>query len=188
MRPTPNDYKDLNPSDRNVKVVDGSLILKNIQKSHEGYYLCKASNGIGGISAVAKMSVQAPPSFEIKKRTQTALISENTVLQCEARGEKPIGILWNMDNKRLDANVDPRYTIREEIQDGGVLSTISIKRTQREDSALFTCVATNAFGSDDTSINLIIQEKPETPYGLKVIGKGNKNVFFYPSESALVNF
>ena len=61
-----------------------------------------------------------------------------------------------------------RYTIREEIQSDGVLSTISIKRTERGDSALFTCVATNAFGSDDTSINLIIQEKPETPYGLKV--------------------
>ena len=51
----------------------------------------------------------APPSFEIKKRTQTALISENTVLQCEAKGEKPIGVLWNMNNKRLDANVDSRY-------------------------------------------------------------------------------
>ncbi len=110
MRPTPNDYKDLDTSsrDRSVRVVDGALVIKNIQKSHEGYYLCKASNGIGGISAVAKISVQAPPSFEIKKRTQTALISENAILQCEAKGEKPIGVLWNMNNKRLDANVDPR--------------------------------------------------------------------------------
>ena len=59
MRPTPNDYKDLDTSrDRNVKVVDGALVIKNIQKSHEGYYLCKASNGIGGISAVAKIAVQ----------------------------------------------------------------------------------------------------------------------------------
>jgi hypothetical protein len=81
-----------------------------------------------------------------------------------------------MNNKRLDANVDPRYTIREEVQDDGVLSTISIKRTQREDSALFTCVGTNAFGSDDTSINLIIQEKPETPYGLKVLSKSGRKV------------
>jgi hypothetical protein len=63
--------------------------------------------------------------------------------------------------------IEPRYTIREEIQSDGVLSTISIKRAERGDSALFTCVATNAFGSDDTSVNLIIQEKPETPYGLK---------------------
>ena len=41
---------------------------------------------------------------------------------------------------------------------------------------MFTCVATNAFGSDDTSINLIIQEKPETPYGLKVLDKTGKMV------------
>ena len=58
----------------------------------------------------------APPSFEIKKRTQTALISENTVLQCEAKGEKPIGVLWNKDNKRLDANVDPRCCFEKILQ------------------------------------------------------------------------
>ena len=57
------------------------------------------------------MSVHAPPAFEIKKRTQISLISENTVLQCEAKGDKPIGILWNMDNERLDVNVDPRLLL-----------------------------------------------------------------------------
>ena len=52
----------------------------------------------------------APPSFEIKTRTQTALKGENTVLSCEAKGEKPIGILWNMNNKRLESSmIDPRY-------------------------------------------------------------------------------
>ena len=59
------------------------------------------------------------------------MISENTVLQCEAKGEKPIGILWNMNNKRLDTNVDPRYTIREEIQEDGVLSTIRYESLQK---------------------------------------------------------
>lgn len=78
-------------------------------------------------------------------------------MQCEAQGEKPIGILWNMNNKRLDPKSDSRYTIREEILANGVLSDLSIKRTERSDSALFTCVATNAFGSDDTSINMIVQ-------------------------------
>ena len=59
MRPGPDDYRDLDTqNDRHIKVVDGSLILKNIQKSHEGFYLCKASNGIGGISAVARLAVQ----------------------------------------------------------------------------------------------------------------------------------
>ena len=63
MVPTANDYRELQQSDRNMKIVDGSLIIKNIQKNHEGYYLCKASNGIGGISAVAKISVQGMYEF-----------------------------------------------------------------------------------------------------------------------------
>lgn len=50
-----------------------------------------------------------------------------------------------------------RYTIREEIQPDGVVSDLSIKRTERSDSAVFTCIATNSFGSDDSNINLIVQ-------------------------------
>ncbi|KAG8223601.1 hypothetical protein J437_LFUL004125, partial [Ladona fulva] len=123
-----------------------------------------------------QVSCQSPPHFEIKLRNQTSRRGEPTVLQCEAKGEKPIGILWNMNNKRLDPKSDNRYTIREEILPNGVLSDLSIKRTERGDSALFTCVATNAFGSDDTSINMIVQEVPEVPYGLKVLDKSGRSV------------
>ena len=76
----------------------------------------------------------------------------------------------------INNTLDPRYTVREEIVTDGVLSTISIKRTERTDTALFTCVATNAFGSDDTSINLIIQEVPETSFDLKVLEKNGRNI------------
>uniref|UniRef100_A0A8D8VVZ6 Down syndrome cell adhesion molecule-like protein Dscam2 n=1 Tax=Cacopsylla melanoneura TaxID=428564 RepID=A0A8D8VVZ6_9HEMI len=174
---SPGDYKDLRPNNPDVKVEDGTLYLNNIQKNNQGYYLCEAVNGIGsGLSAVITVSVQAPPEFEIKLRNQTSRRGEPSVLQCEAKGEKPIGILWNMNNKRLDPKSDNRYTIREEILTNGVLSDLSIKRTERGDSALFTCVATNAFGSDDSSINLIVQEVPEVPYGLKVLDKSGRTV------------
>ncbi|XP_011645365.1 Down syndrome cell adhesion molecule-like protein Dscam2 isoform X10 [Pogonomyrmex barbatus] len=174
---TPGDYTDLKLSNPDISVEDGTLSINNIQKTNEGYYLCEAVNGIGsGLSAVILISVQAPPQFEIKLRNQTARRGEPAVLQCEAQGEKPIGILWNMNNKRLDTKSDPRYTIREEILANGVLSDLSIKRTERSDSALFTCVATNAFGSDDTSINMIVQEVPEVPYGLKVLDKSGRSV------------
>ena len=66
--------------------------------------------------------------------------------------------------------------MKEEIRNDGVLSTISVRRTERTDTAIFTCVATNAFGSDDTIINLIIQEVPETPSELKVLDKSGRNV------------
>ena len=124
---TPNDYRDIR-SNNYVRIEDGTLSIGNIQKSHEGYYLCEASNGIGaGLSAVIFVSVQgtklfqtaqvtkciffkleAPPQFEIKFKNQTARRGEPAVLQCEAKGEKPIGILWNMNSKRLDSKSDPR--------------------------------------------------------------------------------
>nr|XP_049465885.1 Down syndrome cell adhesion molecule-like protein Dscam2 isoform X26 [Anopheles coluzzii] len=174
---TPGEYKDLRSNDSSIRVEEGSLFIQNIQKSNEGYYLCEAINGIGsGLSAVTLITVQAPPEFVEKLRNQTARRGEPSVLQCEAKGEKPIGILWNMNNIRLDPKSDNRYTIREEILPNGVTSSLSIKRTERSDSALFTCMATNAFGSDDTSINMIIQEVPEMPYALKVLDKSGRTV------------
>ncbi|XP_073989890.1 Down syndrome cell adhesion molecule 1 isoform X42 [Rhodnius prolixus] len=174
---SPGDYKDLKPNNPDVKVEEGTLYIHNIQKGSEGYYLCEAVNGIGsGLSAVIMISVQAPPQFETKFRNQTSRINDPSVLQCEAKGEKPIGIIWNMNNKRLDPKSDIRYTIREEILVHGVLSDLSIRQTSREDSALFTCVATNSFGSDDTSINLIVQEVPEAPRALKVLDKSGRLV------------
>ena len=57
---TPGDYRDLAVSNPNVKVTDdGTLQIINIQKSHEGYYLCEANNGIGaGLSTVIYVRVQ----------------------------------------------------------------------------------------------------------------------------------
>lgn len=172
-------------SNPDISVEDGTLSINNIQKTNEGYYLCEAVNGIGsGLSAVILISVQgilklsishfvitcdmfihclnislflAPPQFEIKLRNQTARRDDSVVLQCEAQGEKPIGILWNKNNVRVDTKSNPRYTIHEQILANGVLSDLTIKETKRNDSALFTCIATNAFGSDDTSINMIVQ-------------------------------
>ncbi|XP_076062140.1 Down syndrome cell adhesion molecule 1 isoform X8 [Oratosquilla oratoria] len=174
----PGDYRDLASNNPNVRVTDdGTLHITNIQKSHEGYYLCEANNGIGaGLSAVIYVRVQAPPQFKIQYRNQTARRDEDAVLECEAEGETPIGILWSKDNHNIDQTAEPRYTIREEMQGAGVHSSLSIKNTDRSDSAVYTCVATNAFGSADTNINLIIQEHPELPSSLKVLDKSGRYV------------
>ena len=56
----PENYRELDTQVKsNVKVIDGALVLKNVQKASEGYYLCKATNGIGrGLSAVIYISIQ----------------------------------------------------------------------------------------------------------------------------------
>lgn len=49
----------MKPGSDEIKVDEGTLSIHNIQKTHEGHYLCEAVNGIGsGLSAVITISVQ----------------------------------------------------------------------------------------------------------------------------------
>lgn len=62
---TPGDYTDLKLNNPDISVEDGTLMINNIQKTNEGYYLCEAVNGIGsGLSAVILISVQGIHFYE----------------------------------------------------------------------------------------------------------------------------
>ena len=85
-------------------------------------------------------------------------------------------ILWNKNGMKFDSLSDPRTSVREEIITDGLLSTIIIKKTDMGDSGLFTCIATNAFGRNNTSINLVVLEAPEAPFELKEEVKNGRNI------------
>lgn len=50
-----------------------------------------------------------------------------------------------------------RYDLKELVDKKRMSSEITIKSAERRDSALFTCLVTNAFGRDDMNIRLIVQ-------------------------------
>lgn len=50
-----------------------------------------------------------------------------------------------------------RYELVETILSTGIVSEILIRQADRRDSALFSCIANNAYGRDDTNIQLIVQ-------------------------------
>lgn len=58
--------------------------------------------------SIVVLLISAPPHFEIKARNQTSEKDQPAVLECMAKGEKPIGIVWNMNNKRLDSKEEER--------------------------------------------------------------------------------
>ena len=47
------------------------------------------------------------------------------------KGEKPIGVLWNKDNKRLEANIDPRSAVNKFAIVSHTLTELFIHRDQR---------------------------------------------------------
>ncbi|XP_023213331.1 Down syndrome cell adhesion molecule-like protein 1 homolog, partial [Centruroides sculpturatus] len=100
----------------------------------------------------------------------------NTRLKCESYGDKPITVTWMKDKLPINPQADTRYELLETIVATGVTSEVLIRQADRRDSALFTCIATNSFGRDDTNIQLIIQESPDSPQDFKVLETSSRSV------------
>ena len=68
-----------------------------------------------------------------------------------------MNIEWRKDGQIFKVASDKRYSVIETITDYGVISEIRVGAADRRDSSLFTCTATNGYGSDKTNIQAIVQ-------------------------------
>lgn len=82
-------------------------------------------------------------------------------VKCEAEGDAPIVISWLKDKIPVSIKDETRYELIESATTTGVSSEILIRDADRRDSALFSCIAFNSHGNDDTNIQLIMQGKRE---------------------------
>ena len=162
---------------------NSSLEIKHIDKSDEGYYMCKATNGLGsGISTVVSLVVKTPAHFKEEFRVETVAKSSPLIITCDALGDKPLSVSWKKDGQSLAVNPssnriqegnsdsfrealpsalsiisDKRYLISESITDQGLTSQIKVESADRRDSSLYTCTASNAYGSDEINLQVIVQ-------------------------------
>ncbi|XP_046143887.1 Down syndrome cell adhesion molecule-like protein Dscam2 isoform X7 [Osmia bicornis bicornis] len=177
----PGDYRDIviHEHTQDLRIhSNGSLVFGRVQEDHEGFYLCEAVNGIGaGLSKVVHLTVNVPAHFVEKHRNQTARLGSSASLRCEAKGDHPLKILWKKAGSHLEQKLsDYRYTLKEENTTDGSISTLEFISTSREDSGRYFCIASNAYGRDEMTIHLYIQEPPDFPRNLHVIEKGSRYI------------
>ncbi|XP_067138815.1 cell adhesion molecule Dscam1-like isoform X2 [Centruroides vittatus] len=174
---SPRDFKSIVSSPHLQVFENGSLAIHDVKEIDSGYYLCQASNGIGhGLSKVLKLKVHIAAHFKSKFTAEMVMKGHNTRLKCESYGDKPITVTWMKDKLPINPQADTRYELLETIVATGVTSEVLIRQADRRDSALFTCIATNSFGRDDTNIQLIIQESPDSPQDFKVLETSSRSV------------
>lgn len=97
--------------------------------------------------------------FINKFQAQTVKRAQDVKLRCEAFGDQPLNINWIKDKSPFNPREDPRYESIENFTNHGLTAELVIHSTDRRDSALFTCIASNAYGDDDCNIQLIMQGK-----------------------------
>ncbi|KAL3210777.1 hypothetical protein MRX96_036877 [Rhipicephalus microplus] len=155
---------DLSPSTTQTKKMPASFSVKLQTESHQV------------LSKVVKLSVHVAAHFKSKFKAESVQRGHIARLRCEAFGDKPVIITWSRDKQSFDPKEDPRYELNETVHGGGIVSEITIRGADRRDSALFTCLARNAYGSDDTNMQLILQEPPDSPQEVKLLEYGSRHV------------
>ncbi|XP_071033639.1 cell adhesion molecule Dscam1-like [Parasteatoda tepidariorum] len=173
----PESYKPISSSSHLHVFENGSLTILDVAEIDAGYYLCQASNGIGsGLSKVISLTIHVAAHFTNKFHAEIVKKGQDAKMSCQAFGERPLAIEWTKDKQTLNTKLMTRYRLTETVFSNGSLSELLIESVGREDSALFTCLATNSYGKDETNIQLIIQEKPDIPQDVKVIRTGSRSL------------
>ncbi|XP_049817554.1 Down syndrome cell adhesion molecule-like protein Dscam2 [Aethina tumida] len=190
----PGEYKDFLYEPNVQQYQNGSLNFMHISKENEGQYLCEAKNNIGtGVSKVIFLKVNAPAHFAQKNKQVQVVKGEQAHLQCSALGDTPMEIQWKLGGQHISNDGDQRYSIREQTLAEGMVSELGIERTIRQDTGIFSCSATNAYGSDEMNIQLIVQEIPEPPRNVRVMDQQSRSIgiswtYPYAGNSPITNY
>ncbi|XP_015187903.1 PREDICTED: Down syndrome cell adhesion molecule-like protein Dscam2 isoform X4 [Polistes dominula] len=175
---TSNDYQPLvdGLNGRLTILSNGSLWTASAGPENEGHYLCRANNDIGsGLSKVIYVSVHEPARFEFQSKNVTIRRGESVTLDCTVIGDNPIEVQWMHNSDRLDTN-SHRLSISQIKTDNGLKSQLSIGSSDRQDSGVYRCTASNAYGRSEHLIYLAVQERPDPPASLEVIEIGSRSI------------
>ncbi|XP_078383907.1 uncharacterized protein LOC144666363 isoform X1 [Oculina patagonica] len=127
-------------------VKDGILSINNVQRSHDGSYMCTAYTGHGILKTFSSLKVKEPPVFTNKPPSQVvALRGSSLSLCCEATGSPPPSIEW------LRAQESSHSTLA--FHESACLEVNTAKEIREEH---YICRATNQFGIKETVTAVVI--------------------------------
>ena len=97
------------------------------------------------------------PSIILPDSEQALIVTEGANITCTATGYPVPNILWLNDNRTV---VDEDRLAGVMAKGVGKLSVVSVSLIiRRNDSELYTCVASNSVGNDSRIINITVQSK-----------------------------
>ncbi|XP_052751034.1 cell adhesion molecule Dscam2-like [Galleria mellonella] len=151
-----------------LSLSNGSLIFDSVALSDGGIYTCHVENGVGeALSKTIWISVNKPVTFDIVSRNITSKLGQHVTIECLAKGDDPIRIMWTRNGKPINP-LTQRVKMSETKSEDGMSSTLELLQTETSDGALYQCRAGNPFGADVYSVHLTILEPPSPPSDLSV--------------------
>lgn len=117
------------------------LTLRNLQLENWGGYVCTAVNEVGSAQKVFFVTISEPPKITSTFNNVTVFTNQTHQVKCETNEARDLDIYWTFDEVK--------------VKDGSTLILISSMK-----SGVYTCVAENAEGKVESSLNFEAINKP----------------------------
>lgn len=137
-------------------IQDNVLTIKRLNEDEDnGMYQCRAENQLKAVYSSAQLRVLSmKPSF-LKYPLESeiyAIYNGNTSIVCDPEAAPRPKIQWKKDGNIIGAGGH-----RKILPTG----TLIISPTSRDDEGVYTCVATNTYGTDESKARVIVLRKLE---------------------------
>lgn len=146
----------LEPKDRDRYIIqDNVLIIKHLDPTRDpGMYQCEAKNQLKAKYSSGQLRVLSlKPSFKKKPLESETYGSEggNVTLRCNPEAAPKPSFTWKKDNIAIGAGGKIFIT------DSG---NLIIRQLSRDNEGIYTCIAKNQYGSDESRGRLIVLRAP----------------------------
>ncbi|XP_003253076.1 contactin-5 [Nomascus leucogenys] len=141
----------LSPQSR-VEMVNGVLMIHNVNQSDAGMYQCLAENKYGAIYASAELKILASaPTFALNQLKKTIIVTKDreVVIECKPQGSPKPTISWKKGDRAVREN--KRIAI---LPDG----SLRILNASKSDEGKYVCRGENVFGSAEIIASLSVKE------------------------------
>jgi hypothetical protein len=143
LTPSPNKHE----ISYDAKTNQHKLIIRKTVLDDHGNYSVQASNELGQIQTEAKLNVTHAPEFISGLQDRTVIARETIELNVQVTGTPQATLTWLKAGKEIKSD-EKKYSVVPVDKDGN--AKLIIKDVLEEDQALYSCVAKNKVGTNQT--------------------------------------
>ncbi|TNN69571.1 Titin [Liparis tanakae] len=131
-----------------------SLLIKTLELTNQGVYLCKASNSVGTATFTTELKVINKPSFVKTVEPLAAAVNDPLRLECQVDEDTGVTVTWTRDGKKVHQSMECKLSFEDKV------AVVDIPKSKQKDSGNYVCTATNEAGSSSCEAVITVQEPP----------------------------
>nr|XP_002122169.1 myosin light chain kinase, smooth muscle isoform X2 [Ciona intestinalis] len=136
------------------------LIIRKIDTSHSGQYMCNALNTAGEDSVACRVRVKQkkrdiPPEFTAPLSDVKSKEGDDVCLRCMVTGIPEPTVQWMYNDEVLEAEEGLEIIFHEGV------AALTLEQATNEDTGVYTCVAVNGEGRATTTCQVAVTAAPK---------------------------